>query len=81
MIRVGANDKFFKFKEGSRHEKGFTAICCTCDKESSVAWGINSSLTRHLTTKGHDGLLDEYKALQQENPQRGMKRKGEKHHS
>ena len=64
------NGHFFTEKEGSRRERGFIAICCTCNKESSVAWGINSSLVRHLTTKGHEGILDEYKALQQENPLR-----------
>ena len=55
--------KFFSFKEDSRTEKGFTAICCTCKKESSVPWGINSTLVRHLKTKGHETILAEYQAL------------------
>jgi len=56
---------FFYLKDGSQTEKGFTAVCCQCHKDTSVSWGVSSPLVRHLKTKSHEDLLDRYEATKQ----------------
>ena len=56
---------FFYLKDGSQTEKGFTAVCCQCHKDTSVSWGVSSPLVRHLKIKGHEDLFTRYEASKQ----------------
>ena len=67
------DNTFFYLKDGSQTEKGFTAVCCQCHKDTSVSWGVSSPLVRHLKTKGHEDILAKYEAAkQQEEEERGV---------